>query len=220
MIVFLGDIHGDFVWLPRVLENIPLDATIIQVGDFGAYPGYDNNWVAWWRKTKRTKPMYFIDGNHENHILLSGIEEQTEIWPGAMYLPRGTVLEVDGFKIGCLGGAASPDYKLRSKGINWFEDEVLLQESVDKLKSNDHIDALVAHTPPRSFISKHYTMHPSVRFPHWGLTRDWYDPSPELVEDAWNHFGNPPLFCGHFHDSIVDGNIRLLDINETYVWKD
>ena len=45
----------------------------------------------------------------------------------------------------------------------------------------------------------------------------WRDPSAINIETLWDAVGNPPLVCGHMHRSLVDGNVRILDINEVCI---
>ena len=100
MIVFVGDVHGNFGLLAKKLVDVPKDAVIIQVGDFGMWPGhYEDDWHHAWSRLDRP-PLYFIDGNHECHPLFAGITSPEEMWEGAIFIPRGIVMELDGFKIG------------------------------------------------------------------------------------------------------------------------
>ena len=95
MIIFLGDLHGEFHLLPMLLKNVPKDATIIQVGDFGLYPDRKELWDAAWDELQLENPILFIDGNHEYHPLFKGIDAPTEIWKGAKFIPRGTIMTLE-----------------------------------------------------------------------------------------------------------------------------
>jgi len=216
MIVFIGDLHGGFEWLPNILKHVPRDATLIQVGDFGFWPGHpQNHWEKTWPKLGFEKPMYVIDGNHEHFPLFEGLMEPTEIWKGLRYVPRGNVLDLEGYKVGFMGGGASLDGIYRRKKVDWFDEEQITDEQFERLNSADHVDILVTHVPPHSFTRNHF-QHPSIAFPSWKLPSNWIDPSQVKVELLWLNFGKPTLICGHMHRSIFDHPIRLLNINEVY----
>ena len=220
MIVFVGDTHGEFAFLPKILKNVPEDATIIQVGDFGFYPGhYEREWNRVWKSMDRKTPMYFIDGNHEYHPNLSH-DKPKEVWQGLIHLPRASRMEIDGKNIVFFGGAFSPDRIFRVLGRDYFSSEVPSQEQFQKLLDIDvKVDLFVTHTAPQSVVDAWFP-HPSI-FKDWELPRDWFDPTARMVEKAWNKFGKPPMVCGHFHKTIISypGPVRLLDINEIYEWR-
>ena len=216
MIVFIGDLHGGFEWLPNILKHVPRDATLIQVGDFGFWYGHPQElWERIWPELGFEKPMYAIDGNHEYYPMFKGATEPTEIWEGVIYIPRSTVLDIEDYKIGFMGGGGSIDYMFRKEGVSWFKEEQISHAEFERLHSVDYIDILVTHVPPTSACKAHF-MHPSVAFPSWGLPKDWRDPSQDKVEDLWLKFGKPPLICGHMHKSVTYENVRMLAINEVY----
>ena len=216
MIVFIGDIHGAFEWLPNLLKHVPRDATLIQVGDFGFWYGHPQKlWERIWPELGFEKPMYAIDGNHEYYPMFKGATEPTEIWEGVVYVPRGNVLDIEGHKIGFMGGGGSIDYMFRKEGVNWFEEEQISDAEFERLYNIDYVDILVTHVPPNCATKAHFA-HPSVTFPSWGLPKDWNDSSMDKVQDLWMKFGKPPLICGHMHRSVVYENVRVLDINEVY----
>jgi Icc-related predicted phosphoesterase len=221
MIVFVGDTHGDFGWFPKIMKDVPEDATVIQLGDFGFWPGYVKEaWHKAWKKLGRPNPIYAIDGNHEYFPILADITEPTEIWKGVIYVPRGTVLELDhaeGMKrVGFMGGASSIDYKYRTLGIDWFLEEGISTGDMMRMNDVDSVDILVTHTPPNSVIQKNFDRRTLLDF---GLSPSWTDPSAVAIDELWDKLGNPPLICGHMHKSVVDGNCRMLDINEVWLYR-
>jgi len=220
MIVFWGDTHAEFDFFPAILEKIPQDATIIQVGDFGYWPDRMRRWDRMWEKLGRERPIYFIDGNHEYHPNLSH-DKPTEVWKGLIHIPRGHVEVIDGKRIAFFGGAFSPDRIFRKLGRDYFLDEVPSQEEFQRLLDIEGpIDMMVTHTAPESVIN--------AWFPHlskntdWKLPLDWYDPTSRMLDKAWDRFGRPPLVCGHMHKSIVSypGPVRILDAMEIWEWRD
>ena len=220
MIILLGDTHAEFQHLPKILENVPQDATIIQVGDFGFWPDCESDWNYYWKRCKREKPMYFIDGNHEYHPHL-GHHTPVEVWKGLIHLPRGYLFEVDGKNIACFGGAESIDRIYRRLGKSYFLDEVPSQTEFQRLLDiNVQVDMMVTHTAPQNIV-RGWFPHPSKRFPEFELASDWKDPTCTMVEQAWRKFNYPPLFCGHFHQTVTahPGPVRILDINEVVEWR-
>ena len=218
MIVLIGDLHGDFVYLPKILERVPKDATIIQVGDFGFWPKkysehYRLSWERSWEQCEWEGKFYFIDGNHE---YLPGLQfsEITEVWKDAFFIPRGHVMEIDGLTIGFMGGAASVDELYRSPGYSWFPEELVTQEQFERLYNQDvKLDLLVTHTPPTSVIRANFDTTIHLDF---GLPDNWHDPSAAFVQQLYEKF-DCPLICGHMHRHIIDGRCRILEINEVYM---
>src|SRR4051794_30179883 len=119
MLVFIGDIHGDFLPL-NAIQNKFLDPNTIfvQVGDFGYWPQLAGKW----ERGRTGRPVYFIDGNHDYLPTLRKLDTITEVWPDAFYIPRGSVLTLDGKKIAFMGGAGSVDKAWRQPGLDWFSD--------------------------------------------------------------------------------------------------
>lgn len=242
MLAIVGDIHG----LIQPLEDAAQKAAakmcsaVIQVGDFGFYPGYYQRCFKDYGKKRRIPgfnstfewlPVYAIDGNHENHAWLwsKGHQELNQATNGMLrYVHRGSVLELDGRRIGFLGGAGSIDKSYQVAAGNWSPQEEVTDADVLRLleqAGNKPIDFLITHCPPQFVIAKHFD-HPvgdpgrGVRVRRaFGAPDDWSDPSTQRVEYAWNQLGRPPLYCGHMHESITEGTmlsgfVRILNINE------
>jgi Icc-related predicted phosphoesterase len=184
--------------------------TIIQVGDFGWYPELIKE-----RLPELPWPLYAIDGNHEYHPMLRGMDEVTEVKKNLFFVPRGKVLEIDGYKIGFMGGAHSVDIAWRRKDIDWWVDEEVTDENIAKL-IDKKVDILVTHTPPTGFIMRNFG---PINKNSWGLKPDWEDKSSLKIEKLWGEMGMPPLICGHMHKPVIDGQIKLLDINEMFFLK-
>jgi len=70
--------------------------------------------------------LYFIDGNHDDHSVLSKIEEETELLKNINYIPRGTIKKLhDGRTALFIGGGDSIDKHLRTEGIDWWREELI-----------------------------------------------------------------------------------------------
>ena len=169
MILWLGDIHADFYVLKAIFkkakEDGTLDApvTIIQVGDFGWSPVFLNSMLP-----ELPWPVYAIDGNHEYHPMLKGMDKVTEVKPNLFYVPRGTVLNIDGYDIGFMGGAHSVDKKWRQFGVDWWPDEEVTEQNINQMLAKvKSVDILVTHCPPKNFILR--TFGP-INKAYWGLS--------------------------------------------------
>lgn len=222
MIVFIGDTHGYFNAIKTIQNKFPDPNTIfIQVGDFGFWPELAGKW----ERERSDRPVYFIDGNHDYLPGLIPVKEVKEVWPGAFYIPRGTVLTLDNKKLAFMGGAASVDKARRVPGMDWFAEELITKYDIDQLVDNlskgsnpydlEKVDMFVTHTPPNDCIQANFdTKELSYMF---GLPESWRDPSAFHIEALSLRLGNPPLICGHMHRSVKWRNVQILDINSYYV---
>lgn len=209
MLAILGDIHGIY----RVLMNAAEKAmargavALIQVGDFGWYRANINFFA------KRTLPLpvYFIDGNHEDHTLLQ-YDEVTEVFPNLFFVPRGRVLTLDGRRIAFMGGAASVDkaYRLRN-GWHWSEGENITIAEAHRFDGVQGVDVFITHCPPQSVIQAHFDPMDLRMF---GLHPSWRDPNADIIETLWQDWGYPLVISGHMHRSIKGPNYRILNIDE------
>lgn len=210
MIAFVGDIHGEVKTFRRIVDELaPYKDSIkavIQVGDMG--------WYSFTRAKFMSQqwdiPIYWIDGNHEDHKLLAGIEEVTQFDPNFFFVPRGTVLELDGRKIVFMGGAGSVDAAYNQY---WSPGENIRDSEVAKLDHVTSCDIMVTHCPPQSTIQKYFDPRNLLWF---GLPTTWRDPNADKIEALWTRLGKPYLICGHMHKSIADANVRILDIDEVF----
>lgn len=191
MLAFVGDVHGRFADFARLFEVRPelMEAeAVLQLGDFGLWPHR--------AYTPPPRPVYWLDGNHEYFPMLRGLEEPTEVAENAIYLPRGTILDLDGRRIGVLGGADSPDRHTRVEGVDWFADETISYGDMMRFPPDAEVDLMAAHTPPIHIVR--------------AMLGKETDPSAQAVEAVWNGLGRPRLFAGHMHVTRTYGQVELL----------
>lgn len=240
MILFLGDIHGNFEKLKSQITRIDLtDCTIIQVGDFGA--GYSsttkeletlqglNDFLA-----NRNIMVYAIRGNHDNPSFFNGSWKFSNL----ELIPDYSVLTLDGHKILCIGGAISIDrkrslerdlvsYMQGNLTQSYWKDEVVRFDE-DFLNNIRDIDIVVTHTAPDFCFPNNKTQGFGDTVQRFAMK------DPNLIYELVNerHIMTRIFdilkrsnriqkhFYGHFHDSSVeqfDGvTHRLLNINELY----
>lgn len=217
MILLLGDIHGNAGILNKAIEISKESnaVAIIQLGDFGML----NDNEAWFRQNISNAhiPIYFIDGNHDDCTRWNAYDEVTRIWDDheLYYVPRGSVMELDGRTIAFMGGAGSIDKKMRlESGMHWDKNENISPTQVERLYRNTlgkKIDMFLTHCPPNSVIEKNFDPTQKLWF---GVGVDWTDPNQDIIEDAWDKLNYPPVYSGHMHKRIQGKNYRILAINE------
>lgn len=215
-ILLLGDIHGNTNRLFYALEIAKkTDASaVVQLGDFGLFP---QNERKFYEICQHDIPVYFVCGNHDDCVRWVQYEEVSQVWPDAnlWYIPRGTVMELDGRTIAFMGGAASidKDYRLRQH-MHWDENENITPDQVARLLKNiegKQIDLFITHCPPNSVIEEHFDNSNKLYF---GVGLDWTDPNQHIIEDLWHTMGTPMVYSGHMHRSVSGATYRILDINE------
>lgn len=184
-IIVTGDVHGNFGQLNKVINKKKPD-TVICLGDFGFWPTLFT--------PDCVKPndsiVYWIDGNHEH---FDNLKKRTsnEIIPGVVYVPRGTVMRVNGLRALFLGGADSIDKQWRTPGHDWFPDELITAQdiavSIESIEAAGGIDIVFSHTCPKEF---------SVLDQRWDKVND---PSRIWLSEILNNFKPQRWYFGHWH---------------------
>jgi Icc-related predicted phosphoesterase len=211
MLVFVGDLHGNFAAIERLRPFLGPEDIVVQVGDFGFYP----RTLGYWQETPFK--VYAIDGNHEDFRMVNPDGVVTEVRPNLYYVPRGTVLELAGKKLAFLGGGASIDKAWRTAGVDWFPEEVITPSQVNRLQENmvdaGVVDYLVTHTPGKTFIKNWF---PPLNLQEWNLPANWVDVSANALDEVLRTTKFVHHICGHMHRGVYDGRTRCLNINEVY----
>lgn len=223
MLVILGDVHG-FYELVVNYSKIAKEAgcvAMIQAGDFGMS----------WMEINKAKgssiyphlPVYIIEGNHEDFAQWIDVNRDNkikEVMHNVFFVPRGYILKLDDLNILFLGGASSIDKKYQGSSWDWREDirpedEKRFFENynafLEKHDGCEKIDLMITHVPPKGVIDRNFDPKKKLMFDQ---PIDWQDKSAPVVEKIWKQVGEPQLFCGHMHKKVIDGNCRILDINE------
>jgi predicted phosphodiesterase len=195
MIAFIGDVHREFDHLAGAVSRLPADVKVaIQVGDLGLHG--DDLGPTGRGMPRFDRPVYYVTGNHDYEPSYRGLTRPTEMAPNLVFVPRGTVLELDGRRIAFLGGGDSViDRHVRRVGVDWWPEERVTMADVARLEGVGEVDFLVCHTPP-TFVYHFYGFSP--------------DPSALAVGQAWQLLGRPPVICGHLHKSQEVGRVRIL----------
>ncbi len=91
----LGDIHGDFASVRRIMRQHPDVGAWLCVGDVADADGHYEAFDA---------PLHWIKGNNENFDLIASGE-----FPASLhYIPNGTVQTIAGLRVAGLGGTFAP----------------------------------------------------------------------------------------------------------------
>jgi predicted phosphodiesterase len=146
----LGDIHGNFNNLIRLIDKIGNTSPIIQVGDFGITNNHGNMKEILNRLNNKLgevgNKMYVIRGNHDNPIYWNGdwLLDNIEL------LPDYSVREIEGKTVLFVGGALSIDRipRLMDGGnYYWLDEEFVFdKKKIDELIG---IDVVITHTAPQ-----------------------------------------------------------------------
>ena len=194
-ILLVGDVHGYWSYLNQIINKQKPDM-VLQVGDFGYFPNFNEhnyNYINGQIKNHNI-PIYWCDGNHEDHISIRKIMKEKgylEVAPYVYYMKRGHVQELpDGRKVLWIGGAWSVDWQYRVDGRDWFREEELLAErdidNVFDIKVGD-IDIVISHTCPNEFIM--------------GYDGEHYDPSRKVLSFVLDHVKPKLWYFGHWHNT-------------------
>ena len=244
MLIFLGDIHGNFNYVQWYIKNHNLkDCTIYQVGDFGigftnefndmATLGLFNRFLK-----ERNIQFYAIRGNHDNPKYFDG--HLKNHFENLHLLADYDVVEIDGVKILGVGGAVSVDRRPRMREqleharvgrdveLHWHDEVFVLDE--EKLKTIEGIDIVVTHTAPEFCHPVNKTgfgwLVDQYAADDANLKKDLTDERTlvtkmyEIIKeknkiDYW--------YYGHFHanwKANIDGiNFNLLGVNEFAEYK-
>lgn len=154
-----GDTHGDLDFRQVYKAKKEGYTHLIVCGDFGYV------WNGSVKENKRLDylskigvTVLFIDGNHENHIILNS-NEVSEMYGGKVHkirdniihLVRGEVYNIEGKKFFAFGGANSTDIEYRKEGKSWWREEKPSDEdkknALVNLANNDYkVNYVITHT--------------------------------------------------------------------------
>lgn len=192
--IFLGDVHGKWnlmnLAIAEAIRQTPNAKRIIQVGDFGdgfigraEYKAFD-----WEVPQERKIPIYWIEGNHDNHEFLSVPQNRINPNPLIHYMARGTVKVFGKRTFLFIGGAHSIDCFMRRQGIDWWPEENITYGQIVKiLETVKKADVIVSHDYPISFNAFPIHEDPNGNRILLNALLDKYQP------EYW--------FFGHHHES-------------------
>ena len=203
MIYFMGDTHGDFRELNKLLETTTNKDYILICGDFGYWrKSKFKMGLGWFHddiiNTNNTK-IYWCDGNHEDHVELDylvkehGFENPIEIKKNIFYCPRGSSLTLPNEEnVLFMGGAMSTDKEVLMSYFDWFTQEVLSNSDIRRIPENKHYDIVVSHTCPKMCCSR-------MAFEIGLAYTDRPDGSCDALQYIFEEYKPKKWFFGHWH---------------------
>ncbi len=207
-----GDTHGDPL---RKLNSktFPIgktlgeDDVVFIAGDFGviwnAVPDAKEKYILKWLDEKPWTTLV-VGGNHENWDRLRDLPYEDTKWGRiqrisyrTFFIPNGTVLNINGQSIFCMGGAMSTDKDHRVEGLSWWAGEIpTTQEmnfAVKNLEAIEwNVDTIISHTMPSNNIE----MFNSKEGYHFSRIAD---PTARFLQFIADHIKYVDWYCGHFH---------------------
>jgi predicted phosphodiesterase len=216
-----GDWHGNLGTARAAIRTLKHESIhlLFQVGDLAVrWPGAKKG-----RFDSRLETLLadadieflFIDGNHDNHEELRRLplrpDGTSRLSEHIHYIPRGTVIERAGLRIGGLGGAYSIDRRHRTEGKDlWADLEEPTPAEARLLIENGPCDVLLLHDAPAGFRGLR-----SGTFLPLPL-RSEADRTRQLLQDAVMELKPRLAFCGHWHQRRTD-TINWADGSSTEV---
>ena len=144
----VGDLHGDFDALDRVMARHPEVAFWICPGDLasdaGEYP-------------RPHSPLYWIKGNNEDFDFVAAQPAGGGTLPHLHYIPNGKVIEAGGFRLAGLGGTHAPTWyerpasDLRRLSARDDRRRHFVRSEVEACSVMKRIDILLTHEAARPY---------------------------------------------------------------------
>ncbi|MCD7948862.1 MAG: metallophosphoesterase [Erysipelotrichaceae bacterium] len=235
-IFITGDIHGSIDIQKLNTTNFPEGKTlskddyVIICGDFGLVWGGDNTkHDKWWQHWLDEKPWttLFVDGNHENHELLSSYP--VSYWHGGRvhkindsiyHLMRGEYFNIGNYTFFTFGGAFSHDVFWRKEHISWWQGELPTHDEVnhaiDNLeKHNYKADIIISHDAPIDLCE-----YIGFRGNDMTIYDSCYENIQTFLQYVKDNIEYKAWFMGHYHidRDILNHHILYNEIIQLTPW--
>lgn len=216
MLYVASDTHGTIHLDTLRPDNFPSPVTrgdyLLLCGDVGLVwdgAAADRQLMEWYDAQPYT--TLYIDGNHENHDLLSRLPISK--WKGGrihrlgervVHLLRGEVYQVDGQRFFCFGGGFSVKKVTGGSKVPIWEGEMPSQQEysmgLSNLAEHGHeVDYIFTHTCPTSCLAHLPARHPPFE-------RELNDYLERISREVrWKNW-----YFGHFHVDMDIGRFRTL----------
>lgn len=222
----LGDTHGTANTVLGALRYFFANDvdTIIQVGDFGFWPGSHGSTFVTYVNTllkKNNQTMYVVPGNHEDYNQIKNFPEREDGWliakENILVAPRGHRWEWNGVSFVALGGAPSPDRTWRVQGQRmkgiplWWPEEAITPEEAEYTMAGGYADVMIAHDAPHGVgqIERRIEKNPN------GFYKDDLEYALQgrmLMLNVVDVVRPKLFFHGHYH-FMVDDRLYLFNEN-------
>lgn len=229
IVMALGDTHGNRGFTKQAITWASENGVdrIVQVGDFGFWPRTNNGQKFLHDVGKHSVqmgvPLFFIDGNHEDHLYLKAMRERHEdadfihyskSYP-VTYINRGARWLWGDVWFGAFGGAFSIDRAWRTEDsaqYGWFKEEV---PDESKIPSLGKVDVLFTHDspiiPPSVYGFQHFKSDETSRESQAAVYNAVVASKPALV------------IHGHWHLNerykVAGAVIQALDMDQSTLYR-
>lgn len=230
-----GDWHGNMGWLRTLARSVrglaPDVTTILQLGD-------------WWMDPAETDAVFADAGIERVYVTLGNHEPWATVAPllsahrGAAVrvsritwlLPRPGRLTIGDRTVLSVGGAASLDRTWRTEGRNWWPDEAITEDQVERAIAGGRADVMLTHESPAGTPVR--AVREVLRRNPMGFPRDALAESAasrERISTVWDAVRPTLLMHGHMHVAgggmtedgrrvasfgrdVQEGNLAFLDM--------
>ncbi len=144
----VGDLHGDFDVLDRIMARHPEVAFWVCPGDLAADDG---------EYPQPRAPLYWIKGNNEDFDFVAAQSAGSGTVPNLHYIPNGVSVQTHGLSIAGLGGTFAPTWyekpvsELRRLSPRDDRRRHFVHEEVDACKALQGVDIFISHEAARPF---------------------------------------------------------------------
>lgn len=199
-----GDCHGSLTKILQFIWKFDLgsESNVIVCGDMGIFWDKDQKdakaSIANYERYCNGVNLYWIDGNHENFDIINswGTKNIYNNSEHIHYCPRGTILNINGKKGLCLGGADSIDRAWRREGLSWWPQEQITEKDIENISGE--YEYVFTHCCPYSV----FNFHRGFLCTHGGDLRDITHKSEEMLDQLRNNITFNKWYFGHYHINL------------------
>jgi hypothetical protein len=200
----VGDPHGQWQPLARLLAALPPEATVFILGDVGLWIGDVG------RDLGLGRQVWYLRGNHDYQPLYESVYGVTQMARDVWYVPDG-VHVMAGLRVAVLGGADTPAWADKAPYWTWWPTEGAraagAEQILRQVRRDGPVDVLLTHAPTRETV--------------WEMIQSPADPdaSCRLVSGLWDALDRPPLYSGHMHRRWQSEDGLQTVVPELWAWR-
>lgn len=206
-ILISGDTHCDINHLDLIQEAVEENDCdkVFVLGDFGYWPKFSKGRYFIDAIADISVPVYFLAGNHDDHDTLDerfaepkyNEERFIELSDNLYWAWDGHRWRWGSKVFLSLGGAYSIDRQHRTKFVDWFPQEVITSEALERsLKADKGVDIMLTHDAPAK--SPVETALKQIQGRGYLFIEDSYK-NRLLLQEVIDYHRPKRLFHGHWH---------------------